>query len=651
MGAVVVTDVDAVTVKVTLTSSPASLLRISLVSATGLTIATGTVSNSNPSVVFTGSVSDVNAALAAVKVSGMPNANGAGQLDIEVGDQGSSGTVAAGVTKATGSNVVAQNDAPTFSTPPATSVSFAEDTSATLSMVVADVDTLETAGTPELKVTISCVAGYFTMGLVPASVAALTTSSFSGGGSALGSFTGAVLQGTVLDLNAALTALQLTGLPDANTGNVAVPAAVTIVVGDLARTGATTGVELTATRTVAVTITRVNDAPTMAVPAAVTLAEEGTATFGPLVLADVDVAETTDELECTLTSVPGTLMSVSVGSAAGLTFSAGSAQLNNNIVPVVMRGTRANLNLALNAVTVSGRADQNTAAVAGSLAYSCRDMGGSGTPGERTVSGSLGVAVTAVNDPPAVTVPGGTVTLNEDLSSTAFAVSFADVDIGAALAGVQLTASASSLFKIKLSSGALTGVTFVAPTTDGSSLLEFTCAQADCNAAMSGLVLTGLASQYGPGTLAVRVDDQGSSGVAGSSVTVVSQTVSVTAINDAPVLTKSPASLIEDTSTAIGLTLSDLDAMASAEVVVEPDLASLGDQRVRLPISAALARLGLATKVVGPAQIVVQYRARVFSQGAQGPVSPGGTLPSVSTLVAGIYDRPHQRGPEGHGLV
>jgi hypothetical protein len=168
---------------------------------------------------------------------------------------------------------------------------------------------------------------------------------------------------------------------------------------------------------------------------------------------------------------------------------------------------------------------------------------------------------------------------------------------------------------------------------------------------MSGLVLTGLASQYGPGTLAVRVDDQGSSGVAGSSVTVVSQTVSVTAINDAPVLTKSPASLIEDTSTAIGLTLSDLDAMASAEVVVEPDLASLGDQRVRLPISAALARLGLATKVVGPAQIVVQYRARVFLQGAQGPVSPGGTLPSVSTLVAGIYDRPHQRGPEGHGLV
>jgi hypothetical protein len=76
---------------------------------------------------------------------------------------------------------------------------------------------------------------------------------------------------------------------------------------------------------------------------------------------------------------------------------------------------------------------------------------------------------------------------------------------------------------------------------------------------------------------------------------------------------------------------------------------------VRLPISVALARLGLATTVAGPVQIVVQYRAPVSSQGAQGPVSPGDTLSSVSTLVAGIYDRtsggPHQRGPEGHGLV
>jgi len=133
-----VADVDAATGAVKMTVSVASGM-FSLAQTTGLTFTTGDGA-SDASMVFTGTVANVNSALATVNYLGNVNFNGSDTLNISVDDQGNTGSGGAKTdSKSIAITVFAVNDLPVLTVPGAQSAT--EDTAKAITGIsVADVD-------------------------------------------------------------------------------------------------------------------------------------------------------------------------------------------------------------------------------------------------------------------------------------------------------------------------------------------------------------------------------------------------------------------------------------------------------------------------------------------------------------------------------
>ncbi|WP_134497366.1 Ig-like domain-containing protein [Microvirga pakistanensis] len=373
---IVVTDADAgetVTATLTLNLPQAGSLSVGTFGA-----ATATYNSSTGVWTVTGSVADVNAALAAVAFAPAPNWDRPVSITTQIRDAAGAGPANGTITV----NVSGINDAPT-ATQLVQNKSFAEDPGGSIALdniVVTDIDTGETV-TATLTLS-NPAAGSLTVGTYGSA-----TSTFDAG---TGVWT---VTGSVSDVNAALAAVAFT--PAANWDQ---SFTITTRIRDSANTGPADG-------TIAVTVTPVNDAPTaVSMTQGKTFVEDASSpvALDNIVVSDVDPGET---ITATLT-----LSTPAAGSLSAGTYGSATATYNAGTGVWTVTGSAADVNAALAAVTFTSAAgwDKNV-----TIATRIRDAANVGP-----ADGTITLIATPVNDAPAIgtnlgasTVTGGLFTL------------------------------------------------------------------------------------------------------------------------------------------------------------------------------------------------------------------------------------------------
>jgi hypothetical protein len=269
----------------------------------------------------------------------------------------------------------------------------------------------------------------------------------------------------------------------------------------------------TATGSVSVTVTPVNDAPVNIVPGPQTVAEGGTLTLAgasAIRISDVD-ALATDDMIVTLTGGNGT---VSLVSTTGLDFTVGDGTADTTMT---FAGTIAEVNAALSGLTFTPTADFPPGAAGNaSLTIATNDQGATGAGGALTTTTSLAITVSGVNDAPVVTLPAGPLEV-ASVSTLAFtglnAISITDVD--SAAGAIRTTIAVTSLGTGNpgtLTLGSTTGLNFTGGVGDGTNdaTMTFTGTQAATDLAIKTLVYTPV--DILTVTLTVTTNDQGNSG-------------------------------------------------------------------------------------------------------------------------------------------
>src|SRR6185437_7060395 len=168
------------------------------------------------------------------------------------------------------------------------------------------------------------------------------------------------------------------------------------------------------------------------------------------------------------------------------------------------------------------------------------------------------------------------------------------------------------------------GLTFI--TGDGTSdaSLVFTGAQADINAALDGLTFSPDTNFNGAAGIGIATSDQGASGAGGELVTTTNFNITVTAVNDAPILT-TPA----DQATAYQADLTFNSTFNNLISVADIDAAT-GQIQVTLSTSNGTLTLAALTGLT-------------FSLGdgaADAAMTFTGTLPQINDALNGLSFSP-----------
>ncbi|MFO0819085.1 MAG: tandem-95 repeat protein [Pirellulales bacterium] len=482
-----------------------------------------TVTTGPSTITLTGLVPEINTALAGMSFTPPANFNGSVNLTVRTDDLGNAPfTALSNVTTTTVAITVnAVNDAPVNTLPGAT-INMSEDTTLAFTAgqwAVSDVD----AGTGSIRVSLTSTLG--TLSLAAGTLANLTFVQGDGTSDALMTF-----DGTLANVNAALNTLSFTP-----TTNLSGDAVLTIVSSDLGLTGS--GGTLTDTDSVTVSITPVNDAPTVTVPVTQQVAEDGSLGFSSGNSNAITVVDDsgTGELLATIASANGI---VSLGSVSGLVTVVG-----NGSASIDVRGTLSAINSALNTLTFTPTTNFTGDAT---VSVSVNDQGNSG--GGPGLIGASTVTVTVLprNDAPVNAVPG-TQTTPEDIAlvfagSQGNAISISDIDAGASAVRVQL-AAVNGL----LSLGGVTGLVFSAGDGTDDGTMTFTGTVSAINTALDGLRFVPTAEFFGSGSVAITTNDLGNTGFP---ITQLQDTdtvsISITSVNDPPRTSPLPRATSED---------------------------------------------------------------------------------------------------------
>jgi hypothetical protein len=307
----------------------------------------------------------------------------------------------------------------------------------------------------------------------------------------------------------------------------------------VASTGADTAFS-TATDTASITVTAVNDAPTVAgVPATVTVTEDSASglDLSAITFTDLDNGAT---LTVTFTAGAGTLAATD---GAGVTVGGTSTALT-------LTGTVAAINTYLDtvgAIKYTSAADATGTGVT-TIGVKANDGAGSGD----VDFGNMSVDVTGVNDAPTVSGVPATVTVTEDSASglDLSAITFTDVDSSGNIT-VTFSAGAGTL--------AATDGTGVTVGGTGTATLTLTGTVSAINTYLdtSGAIkYTSAANATGTGVTSIGVT--ANDGAGSGDVSLGSMSVNVTGVNDAPVLTPASPTLTgitEDATTNSGQTV------------------------------------------------------------------------------------------------
>ena len=322
----------------------------------------------------------------------------------------------------------------------------------------------------------------------------------------------------------------------------------------------------TATASASISITAVNDAPTVSAPPSINLTEDTAGALTGISFADVDAAS--GNMVATFTVAQGALAASSGG---GIT-------VGGTPTALTLTGSRANLNafIAASNLTYTPAANDSTSVT---LGVSVDDQGNTGAGGALN-SGVTNVTlnIAAVNDAPQNTVPGAQ-TVNED-STLVFStgngnrVSIADVDAGSASVQVSLSVTNGTL---TLSSGA--GLAFTTGDGTADTTMVFSGTVANINAALNAMSFNPTGNFSGGALLSITTNDQGNSGSGGALADADTVAITVDAVNDAPVHTVPPA---QSTNVDVALTFST--ANGNRISVADPDA---GGNAVEITLTAA----------------------------------------------------------------
>ena len=548
--AISISDVDAGSgsMRMTLTATHGS---ITLASITGLSFTTGD-GTADASMVFTGTLADINSAFDGMSYTSVKDYGGSASLTITTNDQGNTGSGGAqSDSDSVPITVVAVNDPPVNTVPG--SQTTAEDTPLTFSTGngnIVSIDDEDAFGAVE-QLSLTVTHGTLTL----AGTSGLTFT--AGDGSADTTMT---FKGTLTDMDAALDGMVFT--PDANyNGN----ANLNVQSNDLGNTGI--GGQQTATSNVALTITAVNDAPVNSVPAAQSLNEDGVLTLstanGNLIsISDVDAGS--GNLRITLTATHGTL---TLATTSGLSFTTGDGTAD---ATMTFTGDATSLNAALDGLTYSPSANYNGAA---SIQITTNDQGNTGSGGPMSDTDAVSVTVNAVNDAPVNTVPASQTTAEDTpvtfSTGNGNLISVNDVDAGSNPIQVTLTATNGTLTLADV-----TGLTFTVGGGSNSATMTFTGTQSDINVALDGMTFTPTQDFNGSASVQIVTNDQGNTGSGGPLTDSDTVGITVTAVNDAPVntmpddqSTNENVNEVFSAANANQISVSDVDANGAFERV------------------------------------------------------------------------------------
>ncbi len=337
--------------------------------------------------------------------------------------------------------------------------------------------------------------------------------------------------------------------------------------------------------TITFNIAPVNDAPTIEVPAALSVSEDQPLAITGIVISDADVGTATTAV-ATLTVSHGTLNATATGTEVPTVGGAGTATLT-------ITGTLADINATLATLTYTGVANF---VGSDSISINVKDGGNTGTDPDLTGTGqalngltflpvltndgdtnttyeqanaSVAITVNPVNDAPVNAYPGAQ-TVTEDTAlvfSTAHsnAISISDPDIadgGSYTASVTLTVVNGTLSATADGSATVTG--------SGTTTLTIAGSATDINATLDGLTYQGKADFYGTDTLSISTTDLGNFGLGGVKTDVDSTavTITVTAVNDAPTSSAVTKSVAEDGVLTFTLPSSDVGANSITDSVI-----------------------------------------------------------------------------------
>ncbi len=498
-----IADTEATSAQVTLSSAHGNL---TLSTTSGISF---TDSQGDHTMVFTGTITAINTALAGLSYAPDSKYSGTDTLTITTSDLGVAGS---GGTK-TDSDTVAltvvfvgpPNTAP-VNTLASASQTFDEDVARTFSSKNSNLISIADAEATSAQVTLSSAHGNLTLS---------TTSGIS--------FTDSqgdhqmVFTGTITAINAALAGLGYT--PDANYNGTDT---LTITTSDLGATGS--GGTLTDTDSVAITLNAVNDAPVNTLASASQTFDEDVArTFSSGNGNLISIADTeATSAQVTLSTAHGNL---SLSGTAGISFtdSQGDHQM-------VFTGTIANINTALNGLVYTPDANYNGT---DTLTITTSDLGATGSGGTLTDTDAVAITLSPVNDAPVNTLASASQTFDEDVARTFSSgngnlISIADTEATSA----QVTLSTAHG---NLSLSGTTGITFT--DSQGDHQMVFTGTIANINTALNGLVYTPDANYNGTDTLTITTSDQGATGSGGTLTDTDSVAITLSAVNDAPVNT------------------------------------------------------------------------------------------------------------------
>lgn len=310
------------------------------------------------------------------------------------------------------------------------------------------------------------------------------------------------------------------------------------------------GIDVSPAQTFTITVTPVNDPPTVLAPATATLDEDTDFVFtgaDAIVVDDVDAAEGTGTLRVELAVNQGTLT---------LATTAGLAVAGDGTDSVTAEGPVANLNAALDGLQYAPLADYNGL---DTLAILVDDLGNFPPPAEQTIA-SIAITIDAINDAPVLTVPGpqfvGDSETLEFSAANGNAISVDDVDAGSGSLVLDLFLSQGS-GSMLLNPAAVGDLDSVSG--DGSDTVQAVGTLSALNAALDGMVFTPVLGATETVSLEVEVDDQGNTGAGGAQTDAASIEIGV----DTPpsVIATVPAAGAGDQATDISLSVTFSEAV------------------------------------------------------------------------------------------
>lgn len=524
--AITVSDADAnTTLTVTLSATHGTL---TLAGMTGLKSLVGDGTNY---VVLVGYPVDINSALDGLLYTADGDYNGPASIQIESSDGFVSDIDTIDLT------INPVNDAPANTVSSAQSVD--EDQPLTFSganaLTVSDsTDTNEGNSTDLLSTTVTVQHGTLT-------VASSSGATIVNDGSA-----NITISGTAAQINAALNGLRYDPAANYNGGDT-----LTIATNDGGYNNHDVGGIniLSDTKTVAISVNAVNDAPINTISDAQTVNEDQSLAFSTDNGNALRVSDSTDTSQLSSTDWLSTIVSVQHGTLTAVTLENGAQLIGNGSASVTIEGTAAQINAALNGLRYNPTANYNGG---DTLTITTSDGGNTGSGGVLTDSDTVAITVSAVNDAPVNTVIGGTGLYEDEtlLFNTANGnvLRVSDSSDTHEAGSTDWLSATLSVLHGSLTVAAGSGATV---NNDGTGSVTVSGTAAQINAALEGLRYKPAANYNGSDTLTLTTTDGGNTGSGGALADSDTVTITVQAANDAPVNTVSGAQAVDEDGTLV----------------------------------------------------------------------------------------------------